>query len=1022
MAETVTIKLLGGVEIRGGAAPVSSRAVAVLAYLVSRPRTPQPRAHLAGVFWPESDAAQARTNLRRELHHLRSLLGDTGCLSVAAGALCWQDGPGCEVDLHGFLVARERCATALLADDAEAVAQESAQALACYQGPFLPGLLDDWALDVRQDLQRACVDLCDRVVSFWAARDDPDAGLVPARRRIQLEPLEEYGYRQLMHLQRASRDRAGAMRTYHRCASLLERELGVAPSDETRAAFDATLAEGTSRATNAAADRLPWSSTPLMVGRDGHRRRLRQVWEEAHHGCRFMLVTGAAGVGKTRLVTELAGDVRRQDGAVASARCFAATASLPLAPVAEWLRSPHLRLATKRLDAVWRGEVERLVPGADGSSDLGTGPRAKVDAWQRLRFFEGLVRAAVAVDRPLLLTLDDLQWCDKSTVSWLSFLLSSAGAAPVLVVATAREDELGGSEPAGLLSTMRASGQVTTMGLTTLSGAETDQLAQQVLGRPVGSDELQLLQTVTAGNPFYVIEALREAMSTPGPVQPGHVRGVLGSRLSRLSDPARAVALLASAVGRDFSLDLLLEASDLDADAAVRVVDDLWHQRIFDQQGRDYDFTHDLLRQAAYDSMSPPERWLSHRRLAQALELLHADQRDDVAAQLAEQYDRSGHPARALPFYDRAAGQATSVFAHAEAVRMWQRCVELVGEMPPSRQRDERELAVLQQLLPPLNAWRGYASRQLEAAERRTAELGQRLHLVDTQTSASIALFATTFVQGHTAEAHRWGQRAIELAERCPELAAQAHLAFAGSGLSLGLVQLADEHFQLACRLAGDTDSLPIGTRTEVHARGWWAHARWLRGDVDGAAAAADEAVQRARLIEHPYSLAVALSYGAITHQVRGDPEALALVLSELGDLCERYAFAYYREWAVVLSGWLRGGSAGVQKVRDGIAALEQEGSLARMPYWLWLLADLHRGEGQDDAAVAVLDAATASATERDDRWWLPEVLRTRASLDPTGRADGTLARATAMAAEQGSTALLDRCRADLEAHRFGSR
>jgi hypothetical protein len=735
-----------------------------------------------------------------------------------------------------------------------------------------------------------------------------------------------------------------------------------------------------------------------LVGRQAERSRLLSAWDAARARCRLLVVAGEAGVGKTRLVADLADAVHRQDALVATTRCFAATGSVPLAPVADWLRSPHLRMATQRLDPVWRAEVGRLVPEVGSAADPGAAGRAKVDAWQRLRFFEGLARAFLAVDRPLLLTVDDLQWCDKATLSWLSFLMSVPSSVPLLVVATARDQELGASELAGRLDDMRAAGQAELIELGNLSSASAAQLVADVRGHAVSGEDLSLVMSVTAGNPFYLLEVLRTTSSIPGPVEPADLTGVVDSRLSQLSEQAREVVALASAVGRDFTLDLLIEASDLAADVVVRQVDELWRRRILDEQGRGYGFAHDLLREAAYRMISPPRRWLLHRRLAQSLELMWADRLDEVAAQLAEQYDRSGRPERALPFYERAAKQATTVFAHAESVRFWQRCLALIGELRESSQRDRRELGVLQELLAPLNAWRGYASAELETYERRAAVLGERLGLAEIRCTAAIALFTTTFVH--------------------PELAAQAHLALAGSGLSLGLIPLADEHFRLACDLAGESDSLPIGTRTEVHARAWWAHARWLLGDPAGAVAASVEAVDHARRIEHPYSLTVALSYAALTRQLLGDTPGLRSLAAELTDLCERFGFAYYRGWATVLNGWAEGGAAGLRAARAGIDSLEQEGSLARMAYWLSLVADLHRREGNTPAAAAVLDAATSFATAHGDQWWLPEILRVRAAFEPGRGPSRRLEQAADLARSQSSTTLLARCRADIDARR----
>ncbi|MEO9119633.1 MAG: AAA family ATPase, partial [Solirubrobacteraceae bacterium] len=933
--------------------------------------------------------------------------------------LCWRPEPDVVVDVSEFLIACRDAIAAIESKQSDRVKDRGGKALALFRGPFLPGCYDDWALTVREDLRQTCMDLCDRVAKYELTHGDPASALVFARRRVLLEPLEEPGYRLLMRAQRAAGDRSGAMRTYHRCASLLERELGVGPSPETRAERDGALADGGrewGQAPIGATEISPLSLSPELVGRGPERAWLTSAWEAAQNRSGFIVVTGEAGVGKTRLIAEFAGAVGKQDALVLTTRCFAATGAVPLAPVADWLRHPHLRAATERLKPVWLTEVRRLVPEDESVTEPGTGVRAKVDAWQRLRFFEGLARAFLAVDRPLLLTVDDLQWCDKATLSWLSFLMSYAGSAPLLVAATAREAELEHNDLAGVLKKMRAAGQAEVRRIDNLSWTDAGQLAQSVTGRAMADAELSLLMSATAGNPFYLVEALRAAASSPGQIEGTDLHRVLTSRLARLSESAQELLALASAVGRDFTIDLLIEASDLDEGTVVRLVDELWRQRILQEHGRGYDIAHDLLRTAAYGAISPPRRWLLHRRLAQALELLYADRIDVVAAQLAEQYDRSSRPERALPYYERAARQATAVFAHAESVRLWQRCLRLLAELPPGKQRDEREMGVLLQLLPPVNAWRGYASTTLERYERRTAALGKRLGLVEVRCTAAIALWATTYVQGHIAEAHGWGTQALTLSGQCPDLAGQAHLAVAGSGLGLGLLQLADEHFRLACDLSGESDSLPIGTRTDVHAKAWWAHARWLLGEDAGAAAASAESVHNARLIDHPYSLAVALSYAAVTQQLLGDLPRLVGVLAELTEVCDRYDFAYYRDWARVLTGWTQGGTAGVRNTKLGIESLEQDGSLARMPYWLCLLAEVHCSEGNTAAARAALDAAVASALEHDDRWWLSEVLRARAALEPASRAVRRLAQAVALAESQSNVPLLNRCRADLEA------
>jgi hypothetical protein len=194
----------------------------------------------------------------------------------------------------------------------------------------------------------------------------------------------------------------------------------------------------------------------------------------------------------------------------------------------------------------------------------------------------------------------------------------------------------------------------------------------------------------------------------------------------------------------------------------------------------------------------------------------------------------------------------------------------------------------------------------------------------------------------------------------------------------------------------------------------WAAHAHWLLGHDDEAAASCDAAVKLARAIDEPYSLAVALAYGGITRQLRRDVAGLRDAVAELRELCDRHGFAYYREWVLILDGWSRDDESGTGLARRGIANLKAQGSFVRMPYWLSLLADLSaRGKKPGDAR-ATLDAAVVAARARDDLWWLPEVMRMRAAYDQGKAATARLRDAAQLAAAQGSAALLRRCERDL--------
>ncbi len=725
-----------------------------------------------------------------------------------------------------------------------------------------------------------------------------------------------------------------------------------------------------------------------------------------------MLVRGGAGVGKTRLVAEVAAMARLQGAVVASSQCFGTSGRLALAPVADWLRHDAVQSAAATIDPAWRAEVGRLIP-AEGPR--GPGPRAMADAWQRHRFFEGLARALIAVGRPMLLVLDNMQWCDQETLAFITFCLRLAGGTPLLVAGTLRDDSLGEDpELQEWTVRMRATGLLTELILGPLDAAGTAHLARAISRQPLRAADVDLLHATTGGFPLYVIEAVRGTGDPGGtPLPPGDLQAVLRKRFEQATAAAREVAGLAAAVGTNFTLGLLAEASDLEADIVVQAVDELWRRRIMQEFGDGYDFSHDMLREAAYAQVSPPKRWLLHRRIAQGLELLHADDTDVAAAQLAEQYSRGGQGERAVAYYRRAADIAAARFGYAEAIRLHRQALSIIGKMPAGRGRDSRELTVLEALAAPLNARYGYASPDLQRTLERSVALAESLGRQDSTGAGMISLVWSRFVQGRGADSYQLATRALSLVGPDSELIGQAHFAVGGSALSLGRPAEGLRHLELAAKLAGPAVSLSIGTRADVHSRAWSAHAHWLLGQDDESLSACRGTISLARTIDNPYSLAVALAYAGITYQMYDDLPELRRTVDELRELCDRYNFAYYREWVLILDGW---SASDIGLAQQGIGNLKSQGAFARMPYWLSLLADLSARDHRPGPARATLDAALAAARVHDDVWWLPEVMRMRAAYDEEQAAIARLLSAAQMASGHGSVALLRRCERDLAA------
>jgi DNA-binding SARP family transcriptional activator len=1003
----------------------SPRTQALLGYLALHPGTPQARQQVANLFWPDSTEAQARTNLRRELHTLRAGLPDPDAvLAVDQAGVWWRDDGASHVDVTTFAAAADAAEAALERNDVTDFANAARAAVGLYRGDFLPALYDDWVLLERDRLCRRCVSLLDALTDV-VGRDDLGAAATYARRRVELQPLEEVGHRTLIDLLARTGDRAAALQAYHRCLSVLERDLDVPPSPETVAIYErwfgAEPETEPDRAAAPARQRIPF------VGRDDELVALRNAWAQAtadeSGSAGVVVISGEAGIGKSRLADELLATVRRDGGVTASARCFAGERPPPLAPIAEWLRSGAFRPAIERLDPGWRMEVARLVP------ELGTEPPAEGaaavhsgDTWYRHRFFEGLVRAVLGVGQPTALLLDDVQWCDLDTLTWLDLCLYRAADAPLLVITTVRAEEASDNpDLAALLGRLRASGAVVDVELGPLHETETAELATLLVGPDADTSFVARVQSLAGGFPLFVVEAARSRspesdadLDTRGSPR---VQAVLAGRFTQLSAGGAELAGLAAAIGRDFTLDLLTEASDMAADTVVDALDELWRRRLVrERSAATYDFSHDLLRAAAYDRLSPPQRRRLHRRLAQALALLHADGIDSVAGQIADQYDRGGLAARAVPFYEQAAAEAARVFAYRQAVQLSERALTLLAGLAPGRERDAHELRLRAASAEPRNALGGWTSVDAQRNLEEILELSERTGDRSTEVVSLVGLWGMSFVQGRLAEGLAQAQRALVASDGSAALSPYAHMAVAGSLTSAGDPRRALPHFDVATSPLARADFEVLGFAPRVMAWAWGAHACWLTGRVDDAMVRAASAIETADELAMPFGRVMAVAYAAITHQLRGDRRETLELSEEVRELSARYDVAYYQHWGDVLEGWLRGGDEGAALIAEGIRRLRERGAVSRLPYYLALLAETLIDLGRAGEAAAVLAEAHQLARDHADWWWLPELWRLGARLDAGSDGDDMLERALHVAGDHGSASLALRAGADLAA------
>jgi DNA-binding SARP family transcriptional activator len=692
-ADTLHVHLLGSFRLLYRDEVVKgfdqARLQELLAYLLLHRNVPVPRQQLAFLFWPDSTEEQARTNLRNLWHRLRRALPDSDRFLITDElTVQWRGDDTCWSDVVAFEAGLQRTRSSTSSDEQLAALEH---AVALYGGELLPGCYSDWLLGERDRLAQAHGAALERLATQCEERRDYARAIGHAQVLLRHDPLHEPAYTQLMRLHALNDDRAAALHIYHTCVTILRRELDVEPSRSTREIYERLLNVKSQPAP------LPqFESAASLVGREAEWALLQRAWREATGGARLALISGEAGIGKTRLAEALVEWVGRQGIPALTARCYATEGELAYAPVVTWLRGqPRAPLADP-----WLRELARLLPAILVERPDLPPPGPLTETWQRLRLFEALAQALLTGHSALLLVLDDLQWCDRDTLDWLHYLLHAREAMDarrqLLVVATVRREE-GQTALDSWVAGLSRAGNLTEIELGPLSQDATLTLADRIAGRPLDRALGPLLFQGTEGHPLFIVEMVRAgfgqihdttashaaAMRAVETTLPSKVRQVLEARLAQLSPQSRDLIELAAVVGRAFTFGILATASDLSEDVLVSRLDECWRKRIIREQGDDvYDFSHGKLREAAYAGLSRTRRRWLHGRVAQALEALHADELDRIAGVLAGHYEGAGQPAQAIMYLDRAAAAARRVYAHDEARAALERAITLLDGLP----------------------------------------------------------------------------------------------------------------------------------------------------------------------------------------------------------------------------------------------------------------------------------------------------------------------------------------------------
>jgi class 3 adenylate cyclase/predicted ATPase len=755
-----------------------------------------------------------------------------------------------------------------------------------------------------------------------------------------------------------------------------------------------------------------------VVGRGLELSALRAAWTAVEQGePRVFLISGEAGIGKSRLVRAVVDDIA--PGALHFLfRCSPYHTDTAFYPLFEHL-DRRLRLTREELpeqrvellEAHLRDlelPLEQAMPLLAGVMALPLPPRypplGLSPQRQKQALMELLVTWLVKLCRSksAILIFEDLHWMDASTLDLLAISFGRGGGAPVLYLMTCRPEFRAPWTHVPGFAELR----LPRMGLSEVAAI----VSQQTGGRSFAPEVLKLIAAKTDGIPLFVEEVTKLLVEKQlvqevdgrfepvGPLAslsvPSTLQDSLMARLDQLN-VARDVAQLGAVIGREFSYELLRSIWAGDEALLEQSLRQLLEAEIVYEyvSPRRFVFKHALLQEVAYESLLRARRQGIHEAIADALELRFPE---DLARQpqlVARHLSAAGLHARAVPHWRRAGERAVSQSAHQEAIGHYQHALEAVLAMPESTERVAQELSVQISLGVTLTAVRGYGAPEVRQAYARAQKLCLTIGQSEQHFATLYGLWRSCLLRAEYSPGLELGEQLLQLAGTHEPTAFKltAHRSIGSILFYLGRFQHSLEQ-QSQILVAGDSAQQAradfagyevVDLLVATHSYSAWN--KWMLGRFDEALAHSDEALRIARGIGHAFSRALALSFSAWLHQFRRDVARVKSCTEDALQVAKGLGLQMWIGWNHVLKGWatLQEGRAeeAVVLIRQGISEWRATGSELGVSYFLTMLAEAEGAAGNVEEGLKALAEAEDFIRGSGERFWLPEVRRLCALL-----------------------------------------
>jgi len=776
-----------------------------------------------------------------------------------------------------------------------------------------------------------------------------------------------------------------------------------------------------------------------LVGRSDEIALLRRRWQAAQQtGGQVVLLVGESGIGKSRIVSEF---LREERGPEPEARpltalrfqCSPYHVISAFYPCIEFFERelaferdepPESRLKRlTQLMVIDYGRPETDVPYIAALLSIPCKLRSDAvpmspqrNREQTMEALLNVVQAAARRRRGVVL-FEDVHWADPSTIELLDQLVSRVAAVPVLVVLTSRPPEPGDDDEQTVHDfRSRWSWQAQHFEARTIEGLTPDERGELVSrltgGKALPPKVLEYIVETTDGVPLFVEELTKTILESgalqddgdrythagdPAKTQiPATLSDSLMARLDRVA-PARGIAQIGAAIGREFSYELIAAVASMSKDALDRGLARLTESGLASRRGEIpeavYTFKHTLVQKTAYEWMLPNERQKLHAAIAGELERHWPDTREAHPALLARHYTDAGLPAKAVPFWLRAGDASLKRFVLVEAVAHLRKGLTLVGTLPAGTERDRMELQLRQLLGRAVMDLQGWAATEVSSLLEPALDFARSLNHQESFLPVLHGLWVHFMSAGQHRVAMSWAQRMAALAAGAKRKNVKRDLqivACRAKMTSLFWMGELTAAAREAARIESEYSAAAHGhiveqTNTDpLTAEGiYQSQILWMLGFPDQAIAKSDAKDKHARSREHPHpiDLGLALTLGASVFDYCGRAADLLARGRQAEALGKEHRVKLIEEkMAPIVIGVasLRAGSyfESVDQIWKALAKLTETGHGAWVPYVRALLGEALARSGDLAGGLACIEQSLEQVERQEERVHLAEVLR----------------------------------------------